>query len=262
MNIPPKVKTEKKLAPRNWTDDSPSEIPVYVARPDDDHPVTRPAIMLFQEAFGVNEHIQDVCIRFARAGYVVVSPDLYYRTGHWKDYAYGDFQATAKPKEHLTEHRVLGDIQATLDYICALEHVDSTQIGAIGYCLGGRMTYIAACEFPERIQAAALYYGGGLTKESEQFPAPIVQKTDNMKAPFIAFFGGEDQGIPLEHVQQVESALQDAHVVHNIYLYPQAGHGFFCDQRDKYDPVAAQDAWYKTLTFFEKTLGPVPHIGK
>ena len=125
---------------------------------------------------------------------------------------------------------------------------------------GGRLAYVTACHFSHRIKTAAVYYGGGLTQESPQFPVPPVARTNQIKVPLIAFFGGEDKGIPKSVVEQVEQALQAANVTHEIYFYPRAEHGFFCNERPSYNPEAAQDAWYRTLRWFENKLGPVPSI--
>lgn len=260
MHTPEQILTEKMLAKRDTSDGSPSQIPVFVARPKDDKPVKRPVLLLIQEAFGVNSHIQDVCQRYARNGYVVVSPDLYYRMEHWKTYTYDDFQATAEAREMITEEKAIGDLGAVLDFIGTLEGVDADRVGVLGYCMGGRFSYITAYSYSDRIRGAAVYYGGFLTGASPQFPVPPVKKTDQIKVPLIGFFGGQDKGIPKSDVEEIEQALKSANVEHQIYFYPEAGHGFFCDERPSFDPTAAQDAWHRTLSFFAEQLGPIPAV--
>lgn len=260
MYIPPQVEVGKMLVKRDTSDGSPAEIPVFAARPKDDQKAARPVLLLFQEAFGVNNHIQDVCQRYARQGYVVVSPDMYYRGGHWQSFGYTDFEATAKARELLTEDLIVGDVRAALDYIASMDGVDADRIGVLGYCMGGRLAYVTACHFSDRIRAAAVYYGGGLTQQSAQFPVPPVERTNQIKVPLIGFFGGEDKGIPKSMVEKVEQALQAANVYREIYFYPEAGHGFFCNERASFNPVASQDAWHRTLQWFADKIGPVPSV--
>lgn len=257
MFTPPEVVTEKVLAPRSVSDGSPKEIPLFVAKPKENGSGPRPALLLLQEAFGVNHHIQDVCERYARLGYVVVSPDFYYRAGHWKAYDYNNFQETVQLREELTEPKLLGDLSAALDYIAQLDGVDSSRIGVLGYCMGGRLSFVTACHFSDRIRGAAIYYGGGLTAASPQFPIPPVEQAERIQVPVVGFFGGQDKGIPKEAVEEIEQALAKANVEHRIYFYPEAGHGFFCNERPAYDPSAAQDAWLRTVSFFGRQLGPV-----
>lgn len=260
MYIPPQVHTEKRIAQRDTTDGSPAEIPLYIARPMDEKKVERPVLLLLQEAFGVNDFIQEVCQRFAKKGYVVVSPDMYYRSGHWQTFNYGDFPATLKARELLSEKKIVGDIQAVLNFVASLDNVDVNRIGVLGYCMGGTISYLTGCYFSDRIKAAAVYYGGGLTQASPIYPVPLIEKTQQFKVPMIGFFGGEDKSIPISVVQQLEEALQSAKVQHEIYFYPSAHHGFFCNDRSHYNPEAAQDAWHRTLVFFNENLSPIPPV--
>jgi len=257
MLIPPSVSTEKTVAKRDTSDGSPAELPIFIARPKDGNKEIRPVIMLLQEAFGINEHIQDVCERFARQGYIVVSPDLYYRTGAWQNFDYAQKGANDQAKAVLTEERVVGDFSATLEFINTLEGADSSRVGVVGYCMGGRFSFMTACYFSNRIKTAAIYYGGGITTESPEFPVPIIQKSNQIKVPVIGFFGGQDKGIPESVVKEIEQSLQVAGVENEIFYYPQAGHGFHCNVRPAYDPVSAHDAWHRTLQWFADKLGPI-----
>lgn len=229
---------------------------VYVARPKDN--VKRPALLLFQEIFGVNDHIKDVCQRFARQGYIVFAPDVFYREGAWT-------QLTDLSKLHdklalLKEEEVTADIEALLGEISADERVLKDKIGAVGYCMGGRLSYLAAAVFPDQIQCAAIYYGGRILQATPQFPTAPISRASNIKGGIIGFFGGLDKGIPREDVEAIDRALEEAGVVHRIHFYPDADHGFFNDTREVFHVRAAQDAWHKTLNWFEEYLGPVPAV--
>ncbi|MEK4259402.1 MULTISPECIES: dienelactone hydrolase family protein [unclassified Paenibacillus] len=254
MLLPTEVETEKVFAKRDTADGSPAEIPLYIVRPKGVSKSNLPVILLIQEAFGVNSHIQDVCRRFALQGYVVVSPDLYYRTGVWQTFGYTEYPATAKAREPLTEERTMGDLQAVLDYILDLEGADETRVGIIGYCMGGMLSYLTASHFSDRIKTSVVYYGGGLTAQTPQFPVAPVNRTNRIMVPVLGFFGGMDRGIPKEVVEQVDQALEIANIEHAIYYYPEADHGFFCNERQSYHPLTAQDAWHRTLTWFAEKL--------
>ncbi|MFS0860572.1 dienelactone hydrolase family protein [Paenibacillus taichungensis] len=254
MLLPTEVVSEKVFTKRDPADGSPTEIPLFIVRPKGVSKSNLPVILLIQEAFGVTSHIQDVARRFAAQGYVVVSPDLYYRTGLWQTFAYTEYPASASAREPLNEERTMGDIQASLDYIADLEGADKTRVGVIGYCIGGMLSYFTASHFSDRIKTSVVYYGGGLTSRNPQFPVAPVERTNQIKVPILGFFGGMDRGIPKEVVEQVDQALNASNNDHTIFYYPEADHGFFCNERQSYHPVAAQDAWHRTLIWFDEKL--------
>jgi carboxymethylenebutenolidase len=252
-----KIEASKTMAPRSTADGSPAEMPVYVARPEGKPGVRRPGLLLIQEIFGVNPHIQDVVRRFAAAGYVVVAPDIFYRAGHWLSFGY-DQMAEARPiVATLKPELVIGDMAAALEFLAAQPDVDPNRLGSVGYCFGGRASLIAATRFNDRIKAAAVYYGGGIVSDD---PAAPINQVGNIKCPVIGFFGGLDKHIPPEHAQKLEQALTEAGVANEVYCYPYADHGFFCDARPSFHPRAAEDAWVRTLAFFGANLGPVPDV--
>lgn len=228
------------------------EMGLYVARPTDSG--TYPAVLVLQEAFGVNEHIQDVCQRFARQGYIAVAPDLFYRRGPWTTITYGLRDKMMEAIQSLTEERVNKDLSATFDFISNLEMVDGDKVGVVGYCLGGRLTYHTATVFPHHIKCAAVYYGGGITKKSEQFPTAPISKTEHIQAPLIGFFGAKDQNIPQEQVESIDQALAQHKVEHEIYYYTEADHGFYNDTRESFHIESAQDAWHRTIKLFNTVL--------
>ena len=119
------------------------------------------------------------------------------------------------------------------------------RIGITGFCMGGRVSYLVACERADKIRAAAPFYGGGIP----------IDKTAKLKAPVLAFFGEKDAFIPLEFVEQLrrEAAKHKKQV--EIVVYPGADHGFFCNERASYNAKAAADAWQKLKTFFATHLG-------
>lgn len=254
-----KIERFKAMAPRSTADGSPAEMPVFVARPEGPNVGRRPALVLIQEIFGVNPHIQDVVGRFAAAGYVVVAPDMFYRSGHWHSFTYepDSFEAIRPLVSILNEDLVMGDIGAALDFLTAQPDVDPERVGIVGYCFGGRASLVTAIRMPERVKAAAAYYGGGIVTDQ---PGAPVNRVGAIQCPVIGFFGALDKHIPQAQVERLEEALTKAGVHNEIYCYPEADHGFFCDARSGYHPRSAQDAWQRTLRFFETHLGPVPEV--
>jgi carboxymethylenebutenolidase len=254
----PPVRAEKTFAPRTDAGGT-GQMPVYAAAPAG-RKGRRPALLLIQEIFGVNDHIQDVVRRFAAAGYVVASPDLFWRQGEWRTFEYTDFASAREVVSTLTEETVAGDLEATLDYLARRDDVDPVRIGVIGYCLGGRLAFLSAALFAGRVQAAAIYYGGGITTAptSPAWPVAPVERVHRIRCPVIGFFGALDRHIPREQVEAVDEALAGAGVERQIFYYPHADHGFFCDARASFHPRASQDAWHRTLRFFEAHLGPAP----
>jgi carboxymethylenebutenolidase len=248
----PLIQSAKVMAPRDTTDGSPSEMPVFIARPQGGAQERRPAIILIQEVFGVNPHIQEVVQRFAAAGYVVVAPDLFYRKEHWLSFNYDQFPLVTPILKTLTAETLNGDIAAALDFLASQPDVDLERIGITGYCMGGRLSFVTAATFPERIKASVIYYGGGL--------GHYLELAGQITCPVLGFFGGLDKHILREHVTALDQALEKAGVEREIHLYPYADHGFFCDARSAFNPRAAADAWKRTLDFFGEHLGPVPAV--
>lgn len=207
----------------------------------------KPAVLLLMEAFGLTSHIRDVATRIASEGYVVLVPDLYYR--NWPDNKFGydeveeamammwslDF---GKPMEN--------DIQAALDYLKSHSQVNPDRIGVTGFCLGGGLTFFTACKFSDRIAAAAPFYGMVLDD--------WIDKVTDITVPVYLFFGGADPFIPVDRIHQIESRFQELGKAYKLKLYPDATHGFFCNERSSYYPAAAADSWQELLQFFKHYL--------
>jgi carboxymethylenebutenolidase len=139
----------------------------------------------------------------------------------------------------------------------AIEHLresrlDDNQIGIIGFCFGGRVTFLTALRF--RLGAAVGFYGGGIvTGRFPQFP-PLVGEAAGLETPWLGLFGDLDQSIPVDDVEHLRTALKAAKVDTEIVRYPNAGHGFHCDQRPDYEPESAKDAWTRALAFLDAHL--------
>jgi carboxymethylenebutenolidase len=222
---------------------------LYEAVPDDPPGA---AIVVIQEAFGVNEHIQDVTRRFATAGYHAVAPDMFHRTGGGT-VEYGDFGAVIPHFVGIgSDDAILADVDATLDYLRGLDFADG-RIGIVGFCFGGRVSFLAATR--RSLGAAVGFYGGGIvTARFPQFPA-LADGAAGMDTPWLGLFGDLDQGIPVDDVETLRTALADAPVPAEVVRYADADHGFHCDAREAYHAAAATDAWSRTIEWFGHHLG-------
>lgn len=209
----------------------------YWARPADADSNPRPGVVVIQEWWGLNEHIKDVTRRFAREGFVALAPDLY----HGKVVSEPD-EARKLVMELDTENAVR-EIQQAMAHLLDQSFVAGSQVGIVGYCMGGGLV-LQTARAAENLGAGVAYYGSPLTPE----------QAGEVKAPILGLYGADDQGIPVDRVRAMEQGFSDAGVESEIHIYDGAGHAFFNDTRDSYNPDAAQDAWQKTLTWFREHL--------
>ncbi|MDB5928515.1 MAG: Carboxymethylenebutenolidase [Polaromonas sp.] len=211
----------------------------YVARPEG---TPRGAIVVLQEIFGVNSHIQGVADRFAAEGYLAVAPATFDRvkTGVDLGYTDDDMKAGFELKTAvaaLPGAGVLQDIQAAIGHAA---QASGGKVGIIGFCWGGLLAWKSACLL-DGLSAAVAYYGGGITAEEEIARQP--------KCPVLAHFGDQDHWIPLEGVE----AFKKAHPEVQAHVYA-ANHGFNCDQRGSYNAAAAAAARERSLAFLAEHL--------
>lgn len=228
------------------------QIPAYMAQPQSIKAKGNkiPAIIVLQEIFGVNHHIRDVTERIARLGYVAIAPALYERQapGFETGYTPESIQIGRTYKQNTNAQELLGDIQAAINYVMMLPTVNPNAIGCIGFCFGGHVAYLAAT-LPD-IKVTASFYGAGITTWCPGEPSPTVSRTAQIQGTLYGFFGLDDQSIPISQVDEIENTLKHHQISHQIFRYPNAGHGFYCDQRSSYNTTAALDAWDQVQTLF------------
>ncbi len=215
----------------------------YVAIPDDNNKY--PGLLLFQEAFGVNGHIKDLSERFSREGYVVISPELFHRTEPGFQGSYSDFQATRQHIQALTEPGLIADILASYLWLESNSKVLKSQIGSTGYCLGGRVSVLANVTVP--LKAAASYYGSNIA-------ATIADRLQTATGPLLLFWGGLDKHLGKDQINDLTFKLDEYGKEYTNVVFSKADHGFFCDVRASYNPIAAKQAWDLTNTFFNLHL--------
>ena len=219
----------------------------YEARPQDSG--SYPGIVVLMEAFGLNDHIKKVTERIAQEGYVAIAPDLYHRESE-RVVLYSDLQKAVGIMNRLQDVKVMDDVGAAIAHLKSQSNVKSGSIGVTGFCMGGRFTYLSAAHHNKDVKAAVVFYGGGIPMGK---PSPL-SRTGEIACPVYLFFGGKDPLIPMDHVDQIKTKLTDEKKNFTMEVYPEATHGFFCDERPSYHEASAKDAWARTKAFFAQHL--------
>jgi carboxymethylenebutenolidase len=227
------------------------QIAAYLAIPKQEG--VYPAVIVFQEVFGVNSHIRTVTNRIAQEGYVAIAPAIYQRIAPGFDVGYSDaeLELGRTYKMQIKAAELLSDTQATIQYLRDLPQVNPTAIATIGFCFGGHVAYLAATL--SEVKATASFYGAGIATTTPGGIEPTLHHTCEIQGTIYLFFGEQDPLIPRTEVDQIEAALTAQHVQHRIFRYP-ATHGFFCDQRDSFQPEAAAAAWQEVKHLFQSCL--------
>ena len=206
-------------------------------------------IVVVQEAFGVNDHIEDVCRRFAGEGWLAVAPHMFHRTGDPK-LGYGNISEVMPHMQAMTADGILADFDAASTHLSAAGFPTEKQ-GVVGFCMGGTVALAVAAERP--VGAAVTFYGGGVAQGRFGFPA-LVELAPKLRAPWLGLFGDQDQGIPVADVEALRAAAATSSQPTEIVRYAEAGHGFHCDVRDSYHAASAIDAWTRPLNWFTEHL--------
>ena len=213
----------------------------YLAHPKSEGPF--PGIVVLQEWWGLDGHIQQVTERFAQEGFVALAPDLYRG------------QVATEPDEaqklalELNRHHALKDVQGAVDYLVDHSQVKPNKVGVIGFCMGGGIAAMMSSQ-GQHLGAVAVFYGGrGNPKDPE-----LSEAIKATAVPFLGIYGEKDESVPLDYVRWLDSKLGEFNKPHQIVIYPGAPHAFFNDTREAYRPEAAADAWQKTLTWFNQYL--------
>ncbi|MCX6021269.1 MAG: dienelactone hydrolase family protein [Chloroflexi bacterium] len=235
----------------NFTGDNGDLIGGFLARPLGAGPF--PSVIVIHEVFGLVEHIKDLALRFAARGYIALAPDLHHRDGPG---SVDDIAAAVRAAGGAPDARVLGDLTGAAAYLRSLAYANG-KVGVIGYCSGGRQSYLAACNIPS-LNAAVDCYGGRVVAGPEQLnarqPVAPIDMTANMQVPLLGLFGEEDGNPSPAMVATMEDELRKHHKTFEFHIYKNAGHGFFADYRPSYRVEAANDAWMKIFAWYEKYL--------
>ena len=225
-----------------------SPMPLYLSQPDLPGPV--PAIIVIQNKYGVKEFTQEMTRRCAEAGYVGIAPLLYHRTGE---------PATEEEVENLRSARndtnILADLTGTIDFLKGCAKADMSRLAIVGFCMGGRVAFLAAAATPW-FNAAVDYYGGRIYKAwGKDRPAPS-ELAANVSCPIQGHFGMLDTSPPPEEMRKLDGELPGSASRMNFSSMTTPHHGFNCSGGKRYRPEADKISWQRTLDFFASHLAP------
>ncbi|MBW4441557.1 MAG: dienelactone hydrolase family protein [Plectolyngbya sp. WJT66-NPBG17] len=223
------------------------EIPAYRAQPAIGS--NFPIVLVIQEIFGVHEHIQDVCRRFAKLGYVAIAPELFTRQGDVSKLSSIDQIRPIVAK--VPDAQVMSDLDATVNWAVRSAKGNAERLGITGFCWGGRITWLYAAHNPQ-VKAGVAWYGrlvGDTTPLTPRHPLDIAS---TLKVPVLGLYGGKDTGIPLETVRQMQERLKTGSSQSEIIVYPDAPHAFFADYRPSYRETEAKDGWQRLQAWFKQ----------
>ncbi|TAJ18433.1 MAG: dienelactone hydrolase family protein [Dehalococcoidia bacterium] len=192
-------------------------------------------MIVIQEWWGLTDDIRAIADRYAAEGYLAFAPDLYHG------------QVASEPDEArkfvmaLERDLAAREIDAGIAWMKDVRGVK--KVGCVGYCMGGGLTLATAMRPTSKVDAAHVYYGGGM---------PSDEALAAIKVPVLGSYGATDAGIPKEQVDRLRAALTKAGVPNDITLYEGAGHSFFNDTKPSFHPSSAADSWTKSLAWFAK----------
>jgi carboxymethylenebutenolidase len=227
------------------------EIPAYRAMPEKGK--NFPVVLVVQEIFGVHEHIKDICRRFAKLGHMAIAPELYARQGD-----VSKLESIAEIRKivvQVPDAQVMSDLDATVDYAKKSGKGNTGKLGITGFCWGGRIVWLYAAHNP-KLKAGVAWYGSLVPRpnqpKSELQPLQPIEVAANLKAPVLGLYGGADDGIPNNTVEQMQARLKELKSKSEIILYPDTPHGFHADYRATYRKEQAEDGWKRLLAWFKK----------
>lgn len=223
------------------------DIPAYRAMPTNGKNLA--AILVVQEIFGVHEHIKDVCRRFAKAGYLAIAPEMFYRQGDvskLKD----NKEIFAMVVSKVPDAQVMSDLDAALAW-AAKNGSDNKRIGITGFCWGGRITWLYTAH-NKNVKAGVAWYGRLVGDASDMTPKHPLDVVDQINAPVLGLYGGADAGIPNDTVDRMNAALKEKGKPSTIHLYPDTPHAFHADYRPSYRKEQAEDGWKRATEWFRK----------
>ena len=223
------------------------KLPAYYARPAGKGPF--PVILVNEEIFGVHEYIKDVCRRLAKAGYLAVATEYYARIADLSTMT-DVKQIVADVISKAPDAQYISDLDSTAAW-AKLHGGSATRLGVMGFCRGGRQTWLYAAHNPH-LRAAVAFYGplGGAPSSIQ--PETALDMAAKIECPLLGLYGGEDRSIPVDLVRQAEARAKAAHKIVDIHIYPDAPHGFHADYRPSYRQADAEDAWKRAMTWFHR----------
>lgn len=226
------------------------EIPAYRAMPAKGK--NFPVVLVVQEIFGVHEHIKDICRRFAKVGYLAVAPEMYARQGDVSKLT--NINDIIPIVGKVPDEQVMSDLDAAVAW-AKKNNGNTSKLAVTGFCWGGRIVWLYAAHNPN-LKAGVAWYGRLAPPPPDRAnplqPKHPLELVKDLKAPVLGLYGGADQGIPNDTVEQMQKALKELKKPSEIKLYPDTPHGFHADYRPSYRKEQAQDGWNLLLAWFKK----------
>lgn len=222
-------------------------VPAYRARPDTG--TNFPVVLVVQEIFGVHEYIKDICRRLAKVGYLAIAPELFARQGDVAKMSnIQDIISSVVSK--VPDAQVMGDLDACVAW-AGKHDGDTDRLGITGFCNGGRTVWLYAAHNP-KLKAGVAWYGSLEAAPTALKPKNPIDVANELKAPVLGLYGGLDQGISADQVEDMREALKKAGGKSEIHVYPDAPHAFHADYRPSYRKEAAEDGWTRLLAWFRQ----------
>lgn len=214
-------------------------VPAYLAHPADggDFPVA----LVVQEIFGVHEHIKDVCRRLAKLGYLAVAPELFARQGNVSTMTNIN-EIITKVVSKVPDNQVMSDLDAAVDWVGKHTKGNISHLAITGFCWGGRITWLYAAHNP-KVTAGVAWYGKLTGPKTDLQPTHPIDIASQLTVPVLGLYGGQDNGIPLDTVKEMQKELANGDSQSLIQVYEDAPHAFFADYRPSYRKEAAYDGW-------------------
>jgi carboxymethylenebutenolidase len=221
------------------------DMPLYFARPAGI--ANPPVILVAQEIFGLHEHIKDVTRRLAKLGAFAVAPDYYFRMGDLTKIT--EMPALFPLVNAKSDTELFSDLDATVAWAKS-QGGDTSRLGIVGFCRGGRTVWRYSTH--GNLKAGVAFYGTLKDPPSQAMPINALASVKDVKEPVLGLYGAEDQGIPVDQVKEMETALKAAGKTAEFKIYAGAPHGFHADYRASYRKEAAEDAWARMTAWFKK----------
>ena len=227
-------------------------VDAYYARPLGPGPF--PGVLVIHHNPGWDEATKEIARRFAVHGYAAISPHLFTREGAGTTNPQ-DASAAARAAGGVPDARMLADTDAALSYLRAQPYSNG-KAGVIGYCSGGRQSYIVACNLA--VDAAIVCYGGRIVVAAEDLtqatPVPAIDMTPGLSCPLLGLFGVEDRNPSPEQVAIIEAELKENGKDYEFHSYEDTGHSFFSVDRPAFRVESANDGWARIFDFYAKHL--------
>jgi carboxymethylenebutenolidase len=204
-------------------------------------------ILVAMEIFGLHEYIKDVTRRLGKLGALAVAPDYYFRKGDLTKIT--EMPALFPIVNAKTDAELFSDLDAAVAWAKS-QGGNTDRLGIMGFCRGGRTVWRYSTH--GNLKAGVAFYGTVKDQPSEAMPVNALASAKDVKEPVLGLYGAEDQGIPVDQVKEMETALKAAHKTAEFKIYPGAPHGFHADYRASYRKEAADDAWAQMTAWFKK----------